>query len=77
MPLLFCNDGIGCVFAPLEDKQGLNWLVGGYLWQHFFGDVWGFGLVVRPLRAALLGPGKAAFMSLETKRSDLRPKCIP
>ena len=27
------NDGIGCVFAPLEDKQGLNWLVGGYLWQ--------------------------------------------
>ena len=29
------------------------------------------------LRAAKPGPGKAAFMSLETKSSDLRPKGIP
>ena len=65
------------MFAPLEDKQGLNWLVGGYLGNIFLVGFGGLAGSYGTLRAAQPDPGKAAFISLETKSSDLWPKGIP
>ena len=62
------------MFANLEDRQGLNWLTRGHLWQQFFDNVRGFGRVIRHSECCKPGPGKAAFMSLETRSSDIRLK---
>ena len=65
-----------CLMPSKTSKDLISWLgvtCGNSFWMTFGCLAGSYGT----LRAAQPGPGKAVFMSLETKSSDLRPKGIP
>ena len=74
--LLLTVELVVCLLPSNTSKDLIGWLgvtCGNSFLMMFGGLAGSYGT----LRAAQPGPGKAAFMSLETKSSDLRPKGNP